>query len=223
MLIAEELYLLMTDQDGKQEQPGTSRSYGQVAALVTDLIAAGRVALSEERRPRVHLLSIEPTRHPVLDFGLQTLPAKDGARLDRVVGWGRLNPENVIVESLVGSGVLRLGKKTMLGLGRPSTPEVDPLPEQQLRSRIAAVLAGQNAPSLADASLLSILQGLSIAHKILTVESGGMRARELKSRIEDLAAQTPAGTAVERAVRSMNAAIMTAAMVPTITGGAAAG
>lgn len=223
MLIVEELYLLLTKAEGTQERPGTPRAYGLVAAVVTDLIVAERVALTEEKRPRVMVALNQATGHPVLDTALALIGQKDGRRLESLVTWGKLDPEAQVVDSLVRAGVLEMGDRTFLGLGRPRTPEANAGPEQMLRARLAAVLAGQAWPTAADATLLSVLQALGIARPILAAESGGMKARELKHRINEVVAASPAGTAVERAVQAMNTVIVTAAIMPAIAAGGAAG
>ena len=85
-----------------------------------------------------------------------------------------------------------------------------------LRARLAAVLAGRGSPTQADLALLSILQNLNCAHAILRDECGGMSARDLKKRIEELTAGSPAGDAVAKAVNDAITAAMVAVMTPTI-------
>jgi hypothetical protein len=218
MLIAEELYLLLTDDDtGKQERPGTMRSYGLTAAVLADLVVSGRVALSDERKPRVTIVDASPTGNPVLDGALETLARRDGKRVDSLVTWSKLDPELAVVDSLVAAGILERGAPTMLGLGRPRTPAVDTSPERLMRSRLRDVLAGTRRPTAADATLLSILQGLNIAAPLLKEESGGLRAHEMKKRIAAVVDESAVGDAVARAVAAMNSAMITAAIVPAIT------
>ncbi|GAA4190444.1 hypothetical protein GCM10022219_07820 [Microbacterium oryzae] len=217
MLIVEELHLLLTTADGAQERSGSMRAYGEAAAIVTDLVLANRVTLSEEKRPRVQITSDAPIGHPVLDFALERLLAKDGARLDSVITWAKLDPEQPVVASLVDAGVLAIGERTFWGLGKARTPEADPAPEAALRARLAAVLAGTAPAGVADATLLAILQGLDVAGTILREEAAGRRPRALKARISEIVGASPAGSAVERAVQAMNTAIMTAAIIPAIT------
>ena len=98
--------------------------------------------------------------------------------------------------------------------GGQRTPEVDPGPERMLRSRLAAVLAGALAPTQADLTLLSILQGLNAAHPLLREEAPGVTAGQLKKRIEQLAAGSSAGDAVSKAVDAAVAAALMAVMTP---------
>jgi hypothetical protein len=223
MLITEELYLLLTKDSGTQEQPGTQRGYGLSAALITDLVVAGSVTLTEEKKPRVHVVNADPTAHPVLDQGLAFLAAKDGKRIDTLVTATKLNPEDAVVESLVRQGILSIGSRTMLGLGKPRTPEIDPAPERELRQRLEWVLAGGKQADLTEATLLSILQALDVAKKILAAESGGMRGKDLKARIKAVVHDSPTGDAVQRSVQAVNAALMSAAIIPAVVAGGASG
>lgn len=217
MLITESLHLLLTTPEGTP-QTWASRSLGANAALVTDLVVAERVVLSDEKRPRVSVVSTAPTGHPVLDPGLALLATRDGKRLDSLVSWARLDPKEAVVESLVAQGVLTLGQRTMLGLGAPRTPERNPEPEQMLRARLAAVLAGQAEADVTETTLLGILQGLGVARTILRAESGELRGGSLKKRIQQVVESSPTGTAVERAVDAVIAAT-TAAVTVAVTAG----
>lgn len=216
MLIAEELYLILTHASGKQERPGTQRGYGLTAAVLADLVAAGRVVLTAEKKPRIQIVDTTPTGSAALDNALATLVPRGGGRLDTLVAWGKLNPEADVVDSLVQDGVLARGERTLLGFGAPRTPELEPEPERALRARLAAVLRGEAAPSAADATLLSILQALNVAAPLLHAEAGGMRPRELKDRIRQIIESSPVGTAVEQAVQALNTALMVAGMVPVM-------
>lgn len=57
---------------------------------------------------------------------------------------------------------------------------------------------------------------------MLAEEAAGRRPRALKARIAEIVDASPAGTAVEQAVQAVNTAIMTAAIMPAVVGGAAA-
>ena len=74
MLICEELFLLLTKDSGKPESRMTYPVYGLTGALLTDLLLAGRISLTEERSPRVYIINSGPTGHPVLDWALMMSP-----------------------------------------------------------------------------------------------------------------------------------------------------
>ncbi|MBT2474504.1 GPP34 family phosphoprotein [Microbacterium sp. ISL-103] len=217
MLIVEELHMLLLRPDGRVESAvSVNRLYGEVAAVLVDLALHGRISVSDEKNPVVDIVSNEPTGNPILDTTLQRLVPMRGKRLQSLVVRPKLDPLEIVVESLVVQGVLVRGERGFFGWGSARTPESDPAPEQVLRSRLAAVLAGTGAPTQADLALLSILQNLNAAHAILRAECGDASARDLKKRIEQLTAGSPTGDAVAKAVNDAIAAAMVAIMTPTI-------
>lgn len=217
MLIVEELHLLLLRPDGRLESSaGGYRLYGEIAAVIVDLTLHGRVILTEEKRPRVQVVSAEPTGNPVLDATLARLEPLSGKRLDSLVVSSKLDPLDHVVASLVAQGILARGERGFFGWGAERTPESDPGVEMLLRARLAAVLAGTAAPTQADLTLLAILQGLNAAHALLRPELGEMSAKQVRQRIEDLASGSSAGGAVSGAVNGAIMVIMMASMTPVI-------
>jgi hypothetical protein len=215
MLIVEELHLLLLRSDGRVESAASvHRLYGEIAAVIVDLALHGRVTVTAEKNPAVQVVSAEPTGHPVLDASLTRLAPLSGKRLQSLLMRSKLDPLDDVVASLVGQGVLVRGERGFFGLGAERTPEADPGPEALLRSRLAAVLAGTTPPTPADLTLLSVLQGLNAAHAILREESNGASSGQLKKRIEQLTAGSPAGDAVAKAVNAAVAAALMVAMTP---------
>ena len=213
MLTCEELFLLLTKDSGKPESRMAHSSYGLTGALLTDLLLAGRISLTEERNPRIYIVNSEPTGHPVLDQALEILPAKDGKRFSSLVCWSKLNPTRHIAESLAAAGVVRIHTGGLFGSLNPSYPTLDPLPERQLRARIDAALRGVQPPTASDVALLSILQALSVAPTVLPQQETGLSRRDLKRRIKELAGESPVGRAVQRAVEAVTMAIIAAGSV----------
>lgn len=217
MLIVEELHMLLLRPDGRVESAvSVNRLYGEVAAVLVDLALHGRISVSNEKNPVIDIVSTEPTGNPILDMTLQRLVPLRGKRLQSLVVRPKLDPLEVVVESLVVQGVLVRGERGFFGWGSARTPESDSTPEQLVRARLAAVLAGTGAPTQADLALLSILQNLNAAHAILRDECGGRSARDLKKRIDELTAGSPTGDAVAKAVNDAITAAMVAIMTPTM-------
>ena len=179
MLIAEELFLLMRRDDGKPESAAMQRGYGIAAAIVTDLVLAERITLSDDKDPRMTVLLLDPTGHPGVE------------------------------------------EKRMLGFVPTKYPVLDPEPERRIRERLRVVLQG-GTPRPEDATLLAILQGLGVAPKVLDEERGTLGRKDLKRRITEVTSQVKAGEAVAKAIAAMNAAIMTAAILPAIAAGGSA-
>lgn len=218
MLIAEELFLLLRRDDGKPESMSAQRGYGIAAAVVTDLVLAARITLSEHKDPRVSVLLRGPAGHPALDAAMRRLEEREGKRLSSLVTDRRLAVEKEVAASLAAAGVIGVEEKRMLGLVPATYPVLDPEPERRVRDQLRLVLAG-GTPRVQDATLLSILQGLGIAAKVLEEEKGALGRRDLKRRIEEVSTEVPAGEAVAKAVAAMNTAIMTAVIFPAVAAG----
>lgn len=218
MLICEELFLLLTRDDGKPESAFTSPGYGYAAAAITDLVLAGRVDLSDDDDPRVTVVDPSPTDNRLLDEALARVREKDGKKLSSLVTDGKVAPEKRIAESLERAGVVRVEEGRMLGFVPDRRPAVDPAPERHLRERLRVALQGREVTPH-EATLLSILSALELAPKVLQEETVGMSRKEVKARIKEVTAEVEAGDAVRKAVATMNTVILTAVILPAVMGG----
>ncbi|WP_299931711.1 GPP34 family phosphoprotein [uncultured Nocardioides sp.] len=218
MLISEELFLLLRRDDGKPESAMAQRGYGLAAAVITDLVVAERITLSDDKDPRMTVLVPGPVGHPALDAAMARLEQRDGKKLSSLVTDGKVSREKEVAEALAAAGVIRVEEKRALGLVPERYPVVDPEPERRVRERLRTVLLG-GTPTSADCSLLAILQGLEIAPKVLEEEKGTLGKKELKQRIEEVSADAETGDAVAKAVAAMNTAMMTAVIVPIVVSG----
>lgn len=218
MLIVEELFLLLRRDDGKPESMSAQRGYGLAAAVITDLVLAGRITLSDHKDPRMSVLQPGPVGHPALDAAMSRLEQRNGKRLSSLVTDRQLAVEAQVADALAADGVVEVEEKRALGLVPARYPVRDAEPERRVREQLRTVLAG-GTPRTEDATLLAILQGLGVAAKVLADEKGTLVRRDLKRRIEEVSTEVPAGEAVAKAVAAMNTAIMTAAILPAIAGG----
>ncbi|XVX18921.1 GOLPH3/VPS74 family protein [Actinomycetota bacterium] len=218
MLIAEQLLLLLTTDEGKAESWGIQDGIGYAGAAIADLVLAERVTLSDDKDPRVRVLSTAPTGHPALDQVLERLSHRDGKKLSSMVADGKCNPHKEIVASLARAGVIEVAPRRAFGFVPERHPVLDPGPERALRERLRAVLAGGQA-TIPEATVLSLLQGLDVAPKVLRDEMGGMGKKELKARILQVAREHDAGdagVAVAKAIEAINVAVATAVIVPVV-------
>lgn len=218
MLIAEELFLLLTTDEGKPESAFSKSGFGYVAATITDLVLAQRLEFSDDKRPRVHVVDPSPTDHPILDHALLRLQERAGKRLSSLVTDTKIVRESDIARSLERAGVVDIVEKRMLGFVPERRPVRDPAPERYVRERLRVALVGKEIRPQ-EATLLAILQGLDLAHKVLREESAGLSKCELKARIKTLTTQVEAGEAVKKAVDAMNAAIAAATVAATSAAG----
>jgi hypothetical protein len=217
MLVAEQLLLLLRRDDGKAESAFAQNDYGLTGAVLTDLLLGGHISLGDGKDPRVSVVTGGSAGHPVLDAALERVRAKEGKKLSSLVTDGRLNPRDRVAGSLASAGVVEIEPKRALGLIGARYPVRDPRPEQALRERLRSVLAGVT-PTQQEAALLSLLQGLGVAGKVLEAEKGLLSKRDLSRRIDEVASDEVVGRAVGKAVEAM-----TAAVIAATAGAAAAG
>jgi hypothetical protein len=219
MLIAEEVFLLLRRDDGKPESAMAQSAYGLAAAVITDLVLAERITLSDDKDPRMTVIDSSPLGHPALDAAMERLQQRDGKKLSGLVVDHKLRIEAPVAEALAAGGVIAIEEKRALGLVPAKYPVRDPEPERRTRERLRTVLQG-GTPTPHDAAVLSILQGLDVAAKVLEEERGTLSKKDLKNRIEEISTDFDAGEAVAKAVAAMNTAMMTAVIVPIIVSGA---
>lgn len=228
MLIVEDLFLLLRRDDGKPENAYIYNSYGLAAAVVSDLILAGRVRLTPDPcdpDPRVQVVDERPTGQLTLDAALEVLRGRTDTALSALIADSALDPEPTVARNLADAGIVEVVEKRALGLVPARYPVLDPAPENRTRQRLRAVLAGQ-PPTPADTTLLSILQALGMVTKVLADELGDLSAEDAKDRIAALTAKDPAGQAlgtaeeaVHAALSTMNSAVMSAVILPVIVSG----
>lgn len=217
-MISESLFLLLRRDDGKAESVMAQNDYGFAAAVITDLVLAERITLSDDKDPRMTVLVAGPPGHPALDAAMARLEQRDGKKLSSLVTDGKLAVEEELASALRQSGVVGFEKKRVLGLVPVKYPVLDPEPERRTRERLRAVLMG-GTPQPEDATLLAILQGLDMVGKVLAEEKGTLGKRELEERIEEVSQEVHAADAVASAIAAMNAAMMTAVVIPIVIAG----
>ncbi|MEO7131699.1 MAG: GPP34 family phosphoprotein [Dermatophilaceae bacterium] len=215
---ATEIFLLLTNDEGGTVSWGTQNAWALSAATIADLVIEERIVLGEQKDPKVLVVDPTPTGQAVLDKVLRRAVEKDGTKLSTLVQDSKLNPEAEVVEGLVRDGVVDVVPARLLGLVAEKRPTLDPVPEREIRERLALVLAG-GTPSATDATLLAILQGLGVAKKVLSAESEGMSTKEVKRRVQEASKEVAVGAAVKQAIDGLNAVLLTAVMMPTVIAG----
>lgn len=214
MLIAEELHLLLTDATGAPVAGAGYRAHAEIAALVVDLVRAGRVAVGSDGDARLEIVSTGPTGSALLDTSLARFAPFDGERLGDVVTRPDLDPWDDIAASLVASGVLEQRRRRFPGITSPYARERDASAEAELRERLAGVLAGDVPPTAADATLLQLVQAIGVAPRVLADESGGLDDAALALRIRALSADVRVAGVVEATVENLTLTILAAAVLP---------
>jgi hypothetical protein len=211
LILAEQLLLLLLDDESGADQSIWGQDPGLAGALLLDLAAAGAVYEQDGK------LAADPGRrpeHPLLGEAYGAIAGAEKPR-DAKAWVGRLptalKPLGTrVADGLVAQGVLREHKRKLLGL-IPQTryPEVDGGYEDDLRERLRAVLSAEREPTRDEATLIALLKAYD---KVKTLVPKDQR-KAAKARAEAIADAGIAGKAVEAALQDIETAIVAAVAV----------
>src|SRR5690349_4033972 len=173
MLIAEDLLLLLTDDDtGKLAASTTLVDIALGGALLVELALTERVdgAGADERVPRGRLVVRDagPTGDEVLDEALTRAARKEGEEAQRGVtalgegGGGRR------YERLAASGILRAAEGRVLGLSPTHHwPTQDAGHEAAVRAALDTALKNRAATDPRTGALIALLSALNVVHDVV--------------------------------------------------------
>ncbi|MDO9379478.1 MAG: GPP34 family phosphoprotein [Nocardioidaceae bacterium] len=215
MLIAEDLLLLLTDDESGRVASMAPVDTGLGGALLVDLAVAGRIDFSgKPKKPVVHVVDPTPVGHPALDEALRRLGEKTDekaqAAVDRI---GRKSRES-LYDSLAARGVVRREDGKVLGLF-PTTkwPEVDSSAEREVRAELHAALVQGVTPTERAAALASLL--LAMDQLGLVVERPDRKAA--KARAKAISEDDAVGDGVRAAVQAAQTAATMAIVIASTT------
>ncbi|MGM7669464.1 GOLPH3/VPS74 family protein [Microbacterium sp. A93] len=209
MLIVEEMFLLLTQDNGTTDRARRYRRYGLVAAALTDLAEAGVLKIAAEGKdPKVTVIRAGMTGQAPLDAILPALDGLSGKGISQLTASSKLNPEQATGQALARQGIVREDSTL---LGGSSFMTINPAPEIALRERLGQVLSGHRDPGLADTTELGILKALNVAHGLLGPARGDLDRHGLSRRIESVAQGIPAVEALKRIVDPITASTLTMA------------
>ena len=138
MLISEKLYLLMADNRHKPEAVMSAAGYGMNAAVLSDLMIAGRIAFSKDPDSRIQFIGAGPCPDPVLAAPLEKLEKKAVTTLGEAVKIPSLCNVRRVTDSLARQGIVEYGARSMLGLGKERVHVLNDQIERQIRNDLAA-------------------------------------------------------------------------------------
>lgn len=215
-LIAEDLLLLLLDDDSGRL---TGTSYPQPTlggALLVELAITGAVVVEEKRSAwssaKVAASGPAP-EDPLLRAAYDVVAAKPRSAQDLV---GRLGKDarDALAERLVARGILERVEGRVLGLF-PTTrwPTADAAHEQEVRRALTATLVQGHDPDPRTGALVALLSAIDKAHRV--VDHEGMSAREVRRRAKELAEGAWAARAVRDAIVASTTAITAATTAAT--------
>lgn len=224
MLIAEDLLLLLTDDDsGRLVASSSEVDVALGGAMLVELAQRGRAGVAEPggrvRKGRVEVLDQTPTGDPLLDAALAACVAKQGKRPQDVVTALGKKQREALYARLVEAGILRAEHGKVLGVFPTKRwPAEDAAHEEEVRAAVTTALRNGLADGERTAAIVSLLHALKAVHKAVPPAAVGLAKRDLNANAKRIAEGDWASAAVRKAIDSTNAAIAAAA-----GGGAVAG
>jgi len=220
MLLAQELLLLLLDDEKGSARVGFADEAGLAGALLLDLVEGEHVRESDGALVAAGTGPLSPQ---VLADARAEIENSDRPR-DAKHWIGRL-PKALkplrgrIAADLVAGGVLGEERHKMLGLFSSTRyPELDPGPERELRARLRAVLVDGADPDAHTALLVGLLGPLELVGHLVERE----HRKAAKARAKAVADRGAVGSAVADAQRAAQAAIIASTTAATIASTTAA-
>ncbi|MER0080961.1 GPP34 family phosphoprotein [Corynebacterium sp. KPL2861] len=214
MLICQEMFLLLTKDNGKKEAV-TNNETALSAGLFSDLLMHDAVGISAKNK--VHATDKKP-EHPVLAWAWDGLHERRTSSVKTLLQARRFSPREKIAQDFRDHGQLEIEDAAWWQLGGDRYIMTDTALEDGVRERLAAVLDGTEAPSAKDVIILDILREIRGAYPLLKEDAPKMKRREMRNRIKELKQQVEYDDAAASAVKTIlqeTTAIIAAAAVST--------
>lgn len=224
-LIAEDLLLLLLDDESGKLTNATYLATGIGGALLVELALAGNVEVVKGTghwaRAKVFPTDAARPSDPVLLEAMDVVAQKERTAQDLVDRLGRKRRDQLLGR-LRERGVIEEREDRVLGLiPRRRWPTVDGTHEADVRRRLADVLLRGTTPDERTAALVGLLSALDVVHRV--VDREGRPAREIKERAKEIADGDWAAKAVRDAVAAAQAAVAAAVIAASTTTTASSG
>jgi hypothetical protein len=225
MLLAEDLLLLLTDDDtGKLATDSTEVDVALGGALLVELTLTRRVDVAgpdeRVREGRLVVRDLNPTGDGLLDQALAIVGQKEGKKAQSVVERLGKRVRVRLYERLAEGGVLRAEEGRVLGIFPTHRwPAEDAAHETSVRAELVTALRDGATTEARTGALISLLLALNAVHKAVKPGSVGLSKKVLNANAKRIAEGDWAAKAVRQAIDSMNAAIIAATSSAVVLGG----
>jgi hypothetical protein len=206
------LLLCLRDGDGKAMLDGSTLGYGLGGAILSELALAGAITIQDRNVVATSGNDVDSSGDYASFLQLIATARRTYKTEHWVTKFASRSPKQLVGDLLAARNIVAREEGRILWVFRTvKYPEVDPVPEQQLRERIGNVLAGLR-PDGFSASIIA----LADATKILEKRFGPIP----KERVKEITDGDWASKAVKDAI---SAAITAATTVTTMTAVSSAG
>jgi len=216
LVLAEQTLLIALDDEKGRDTTDWGSDAGLAAALLLDLARLELLEVDADGR-LVALDGVSPG-HDLVRDAYATI--RSSAKRRNAKGWvDRLPRELKPLRQRVARGLVQLGilseehSKTLGVLPTTRFPTIDATPERELRERLQGVLVTGREPTEEEALLIGLLEPLGLIDSVVTKD----QRRAARKRAKAVAEHGLAGSAVRDSVRAVQAAVIAAAIVPTVT------
>lgn len=220
MLIAEDLLLLLTDDEsGKPIVDTTRLDLGLAGAVLIDLAERDRVEVAGPgeavQEGRLYVRDRTPTGEAVLDEVLGRVDERGPKKPASMVPHLTKGLREALYERLATRGVVHAEEGRVLGIfPRRQWPATDSTHEDEMRRGLHDVLVAGREPTVHEAMLVSMLYAVEQVPKVL---GDGVDKREVRERAKAIAEGQFAGEAVRKAVEAVRAAVLTSIIAASVT------
>ncbi len=210
-LIAEDLLLLLLDDESGKVSPWDSAELGLGGAILAELAISGAVTVDETasrwRSPKVRVTGPAP-QDRVLADAVDLVAEKDRHAHDLVTRLGK-GKVDTLGARLSDQGMLERREDRMLGvLPRTRWPVVDTTHKVVVTRQLSSVLMQGTTPDARTGALVAVLVGIERVHKVF--DHSGLSKREVKQRAKAVTEGEWAASTVRAAVRATTAAVAAA-------------
>ncbi|WP_301774246.1 GOLPH3/VPS74 family protein [Pseudidiomarina terrestris] len=203
------------------EEKGTMNAayinYGVAAAILADLLLMKRIEVDAENKDKVRVLDDAPTGDQVFDEALQKMATakRRGKLKDWVMRVGAIPKlKHKVAQALVADGIVELEEKKVLWLFTKRVyPEVNPAPEQHLRSEMRRLILDR--PLEIDpriAVIVSLAKGARLLPQVFSKDE----LKSNKERIGQVVNGELLGQTAKDVIAAVEVAVMMAAIMPAI-------
>lgn len=199
MLICQEMFLLLTKDNGKKEDWVSNNEAALRATVLADLLLGEHIELTGKK---VETTAKRPG-HPVLAWAWEELQQHKVTSMKNLLEASWFTPREIIALDFHANGQLDVEKAKWWQLGGDRYIMTDLELEKELRERLVAVLEAQRPAEVNDIIILDILREVSGAYTLLKNDADGMKRREMRARIQEIKKEVEYDNAASSAVKAV--------------------
>lgn len=210
------MLLALSEEEGTMS--GMYVEYATAGALAAELLMLSRITVDEDNKSKVVVLDNSKIGNALLDEALAIIAT--AKRQQNLKTWvlklaSIKDLKHKVAQALAASGIVSAEKEKVLWLfERRVYPEINPVPEQQLRQTMRDVIFSDNndiEPRIA------ITIALANSAKLLPQVFSKQELKERQQRIKQLESGELVSKAAKEAIQAIEAAVMVAVIMPAIT------